>query len=499
MSINPALKHGIRMALCGVLLGLSAPGFNAWWLAWLALIPALYWTQSEPSLKRLFWGGFLLGFFFQGTYCLWFFDLHPLTWLGFDELSSRLVTLAGWLLIGAEGGLLTGLLFLAYRRMENLRWRLIGFPLLWVFMFYLLNLTPMALPWGLLEYTQAPLASMRWLAATITGSGLTALIILHNTFWAECLRKWQGKWSVKQLALGSLILPLLLFGWQHLPEPKQVSAQHWPMPIVIVQANLPIEVIRSGRLTPAIIEPAYVEPVENLQIPAGSLVIYPEEGVVPGWIQTQYPERNPMLRRLIRLAQQKQIYIAVGVSSVDAQLQQYNSILLLSPNQPPQFYHKRRLVPFGEFTPYGFNEPLTRLLASLHIDYSTPYNAGQEGTVLNAGNIKLGGLICFELIDSTPFMNGYAMRYRQEGVNLLINTSNLGWFHQNPLMEAQFLAIGQLRAAESGLPLAIASNTGISAIIASSGKILIQTRPNHLFPHKTQVIFYNGNTDTAQP
>lgn len=498
MSLNPTSAYFVWMAVSGLLLGLSAPGFNGWWLAWVALIPALYQTQTGPCLKRVFQGGFLLGFIFQGIYCLWFFDLHPLNWLGFDEVSSRLVTLAGWLLIAAEGGLLSGLLFLAYRRMKNAGWRLIAFPLLWVFMFYLLNLTPMALPWGLLEYTQSALWPLRWLAGIISGSGLTALMLLHNAFWAERLYRKPGKPNY-QLALASLVLPLALCVLHAVPEPIQ-AGKSWPMPVLVVQANLPIEVIRSGQLTPAIIEPAYITPVERLRLPAGTLVLYPEEGVVTGWTHTEHPEQNVMLQRLIRLAQQKKIYIAVGVSSMDAQRQQYNSIVLLSPdNTPPQFYHKRRLVPFGEFTPYGLNTPLTRLLASLRIDYSTPYQAGTESKVLKAGGTRLGGLICFELIDATPFMDGYAMRYRQDRINLLINASNLGWFHQNPFMEAQFLAIGQLRAAETGLPLAIASNTGISALISSNGTILRQTHPNQIFQHKTQVIFYNGSTRSAHP
>jgi apolipoprotein N-acyltransferase len=83
-------------------------------------------------------------------------------------------------------------------------------------------------------------------------------------------------------------------------------------------------------------------------------------------------------------------------------------------------------------------------------------------------------------------------QYKQQGADLLINSSNLGWFHQNPLLEAQFLAIGQLRAAETHLPLVISSNTGISAIISNQGELLQQTHPNGQKQAKSQIIFYNG-------
>lgn len=55
-------KYPLQMAFCGLLLGLSAPGINLWPLAWVALIPALLWSARIDSKKRLFMGGFLLGF-----------------------------------------------------------------------------------------------------------------------------------------------------------------------------------------------------------------------------------------------------------------------------------------------------------------------------------------------------------------------------------------------------------------------------------------------------
>jgi apolipoprotein N-acyltransferase len=480
----------IQMSLCGLLLGLSAPGINGWWLAWLALIPALFATARLDDKKRIFSGGFLLGFLYSGIYCLWFFDLHPLAWLGFSNIESRLVTLAGWLLLAAEGGLITGLLMRLYRYLPAGWARMILFPVLWVFGFALLNCTPMALPWAYLEYTQAGLWPMRWLAEWISGSGITALIVLYNTAWAEALSA-RGIRNRKQW-LAAAIVPIILAGLQALPPPK-ANNPPWPIPIAIVQANLPIEVIRSGKLDLKVIEPAYIKPIRNLHLPAGTLLVYPEEGVVPGWVPIEQPYFNPMMLRLALLAWEKRIYIAVGISSIDAQNHRYNSIALLSPDLPTvQYYHKRRLVPFGETTPYGFGKALTDLLASLNVDYSTPYDAGEKSPLLYAGQAKIGGLICFELIDSAPIMGGYAQQYRKQGANLLINTSNLGWFHQNPLLESQFLAIAQLRAAETHLPLVVSSNTGISAILSPEGAILQRTVPNvEHGQQKSKIVFYN--------
>ncbi len=483
------------MALWGLLLGLSAPGYNQWWLAWLAIAPALLWAYQCPTFKQRAWGGFWFGFCFQAVYCLWFFDLHPLTWLGFDELSSRLVTLAGWLLIGTEGGLLTSAFFGLADPKKPFLWRLFGLPFAWVSLFYLLNATPLALPWGLLEYTQAGLWPMRWLASHGGGWLITALLIFFSVLLAESIHSAKAgrlKTSSHLTTLCLLCLPGLPAMLNTLPEPQIVA--HVPMPVAIIQANMPIELIRSGQLTEEEIKPAYLQPIQTMYFPTGSLILLPEEGAAPGLVDLKSPLDHPILEQLAHLAQHKAVYIAVGISSHSQKGQLFNSIALLpaTKSEPIRFYHKRRLVPFGEYTPYQLGEFLGSTLRTFQVDYSAPYQVGQSNQPLPAGSYQLGGLVCFELIDGS-----FTKAYRRRGVDLLINLSNLGWFHQNPLIEAQFLAIGQLRAAESKTPLAIASNTGISAILSATGAILKrshplpprQTRPK---PWQSQVLFYNN-------
>jgi apolipoprotein N-acyltransferase len=502
-------KATLQMIFSGLLLGLSAPGFGLWPLTWVALIPAFMACRNQPSTKMRFGYGLGLGAAFGGLYYLWFFDLHPLAWLGFGEWESRLITLAGWLLLVLETALVTGLLLAVYGKLSLGKlggWLRVGlFPLVWVLGFGLLNLTPLSLPWAQLEYTQASVWPMRFLAGLVSGSGVAALVVLHNCLWAEW---FQGKMAVKKafsgtdagLALYSVfpfLLPLILSGLNALPEPTW-NPRPWPIPVAVIQGNLPIETIRSGALDQKTIDKSYILPLQGVQWPVNTLLIYPEEGAAPGWTPVAMPYKNLKLFRLMALARQCHLYIAVGVSSIDSRNHRYNSLALITPDEAVlpeasvQFYHKRRLVPFGEFTPYGWGTLLTQVLNNLQVDYTTPYDAGLTSPLLQAGPVRLGGLICFELIDSAPWLGGFAQHYRQQGADLLINSSNLGWFHQNPLLENQFLAIGQLRAAETHLPLVISSNTGISAIISSQGQLLQQTHPNGQKEAKSQIIFYNG-------
>src|SRR5690606_9964005 len=129
--------------------------------------------------------------------------------------------------------------------------------------------------------------------------------------------------------------------------------------------NLPIEPVRSGRLSAREIEPAYLRPIREAKIPPGTLALLAEEGVVPGITPLHDPERSPLFRSLQTLAREKRIYIAVGVSTLSIEGTLYNSIALIPPKQstPIAFYHKRRLVPFGEFTPYAIGPTLSSLLS----------------------------------------------------------------------------------------------------------------------------------------
>ena len=215
-----SLKASLFALGSGLLLGLSAPGIGAWPLAWVALIPALWACQQEASAKTRFIWGAILGACFGGLYYLWFFDLHPLSWLGFSEIESRLITLAGWLLLVTETALVIGGLFALYGRLKSGWPRMLLFPALWVLGFALLNLTPMALPWAQVEYTQAPLWPMRILAGLVGGSGLAAIIVFHQCIWAE----WFQRSPLTRKQPWQLALPLmapLFFGLLNAwPEPS---------------------------------------------------------------------------------------------------------------------------------------------------------------------------------------------------------------------------------------------------------------------------------------
>jgi apolipoprotein N-acyltransferase len=62
----------------------------------------------------------------------------------------------------------------------------------------------------------------------------------------------------------------------------------------------------------------------------------------------------------------------------------------------------------------------------------------------------------------------------RDGADVIVNVANYGWFTGTPQME-QALAMAVFRAAELRRPVVLASNNGISAVIAAGGRIRDRT------------------------
>jgi apolipoprotein N-acyltransferase len=472
----------------GMVAGLAAPGFDLWPLAWIAWIPIFFWLPATRTVSSAFWRGLTVGAGYHAVYLCWYWGLHPLTWIGFTPEQSLAVSGGAWLLAFGWGALFTGLTLAAARWISphlNAVGRILVFPLLWWAGFQLFRHTDFGVPWALLEYTQVRLPAIRLLAAGLSqcplgswgggGSWVAVLIIAHNVVWAEWFRQHpQGRLlSMATWIPATLGIALLLIGLTSVRDTTQPT-QTRPVPITLVQGNLPIDVIRSADRSRSAAVSAYWQVLQQLPIEPGSLIILPEEGAMPDTLALDAPENSPSYRALATLAAQHQSPILAGTisqSDLPPRRPLYNTLILIPPqeSQLPQLYHKRRLVPFGETTPYVDAQWLTATLQQLGVDYSTPFQPGEIHSVLSVQNqrLRIGGLVCFELI--YPEL---AREYQEQGANMLVNVSNLGWFHGNRWLEQQFLAIGQMRAAETGLPLAISTNTGVSALIDGSGRFL---------------------------
>ena len=143
----------------------------------------------------------------------------------------------------------------------------------------------------------------------------------------------------------------------------------------------------------------------------------------------------------------------------------YNSIYLIDHDGGVlSVYDKLHLVPFGEYLP--FQEWMEKLgfvqLTRVHGGF-IPGTVRRTMEVPNAPSAL--PLICYEAI----FPGNLAASGDRPG--WIINLTNDGWFG-NSTGPYQHLRQARLRAVEEGLPVVRAANTGISAVIDPSGRIV---------------------------
>jgi apolipoprotein N-acyltransferase len=145
----------------------------------------------------------------------------------------------------------------------------------------------------------------------------------------------------------------------------------------------------------------------------------------------------------------------------------YNSIYVVDHDGSIlSVYDKLHLVPFGEYLPFqgwmealGF-EQLTRIQGG--------FIAGALRRVLEIpGAPPALPLICYEII----FPGDISSEFRDNRPGWIVNLTNDGWFgiSTGPY---QHLQQARLRAIEQGLPVIRAANTGISAVIDPTGRIV---------------------------
>jgi apolipoprotein N-acyltransferase len=169
----------------------------------------------------------------------------------------------------------------------------------------------------------------------------------------------------------------------------------------------------------------------------------------------------------VQLAQAAgEVPVMIGAQRFEG-MQVRNSLAVLAPGGPvAAVYDKHHLVPFGEYLPLqGLLERFDiRALAAV---LPGGYGPGPGPVALDLGD-KLGRafpMICYEAI-----FPGY-IRQVGERPDWMAHVTNDAWFgsFSGPW---QHLALARLRAAEQGLPVLRAANTGVSAVIDARGRIV---------------------------
>ena len=150
------------------------------------------------------------------------------------------------------------------------------------------------------------------------------------------------------------------------------------------------------------------------------------------------------------------------VNNVESQAQIYNSAFVINNNgKIINYYDKVKLVPFGEFIPLRKSLNFKKITMG-SLDFSSGINSNI--LAFEKGTLKIGLLICYEIIFPEKVING-------ERPDFLVNLTNDAWYRDS-IGPVQHLSAARVRAIEEGITVIRVANTGISSVVSPSGKYL---------------------------
>jgi len=183
------------------------------------------------------------------------------------------------------------------------------------------------------------------------------------------------------------------------------------------------------------------------------------------WAETAIPIlakriETTFLSPLEKQLKAQQRGVLTGIPIIE-ESQLFNALLLIGESQR-QIYKKHHLVPFGEYQPIAFIQPI--------IDYfgipMSNFSQGEQGSsILRFKGFNLGVSICYEDVFSRQ------IRQAMPQADILINVSNDAWFGDS-IAPYQHLQMARMRALENGRYFIRATNTGISAIMNEKGNVI---------------------------
>lgn len=443
----PGLAGHLAALACGALLPLAFAPLDWWPLALLvplALLALLARLPAGAAFRRAWFFG--TGMFGSGA--SW-------VYVSIHVYGAAPVPLAAALTAGFCMGLA---LFPAITFWGWARWLrdrrggiAYGFAAAWVLGEWWRGWFLTGFPWLYLGYSQAdgPLAG--WLPITgVLGTGLVAAFSAGALYLALC-RQRHAPLALALAAALWLAGPLL----ERIPWTQPAGE---PLEVALVQGNIeqnlkwvPGQLERILDTYTALSEPLWGTP----------LVVWPESAV-PAYLDLLVERLAPLAAH----ARATGSALVFGIPSRDANparrrgFDAYNSVAVLGDGSG--LYHKRHLVPFGEYVP--LEAWLRGLIAFFDLPMSSFTSGPRVQPPLDAHGIGIAPSVCYEIAYADQVATG------ARDAAVLLTVSNDTWFGAS-IGPLQHLEIARIRALETGRPVIRATNDGISALIDDRGRL----------------------------
>ena len=437
----------LSVFIAGVLLPLAFAPFGIWPLAMLLPVVLLWsWDGASPWGAARRGGLFGLGTFGFGIYWI-FISLHD-----YGHAPAAFAALTTFLVVAVMALYPAVLGYLVNRwgpPPGPIRWLLI-IPALWALLDWMRSWLLTGFPWLAIGYSQTD-SALGNLAAYLGVFGVGWVVVLNvgllRTMWASDHWPTRGFWL-------SILAAVWLTSWS-LGRIDWVEPAGAPLRIALVQGNI----LQDQKWQSSTLEETLRRYVQLSRTEYGrtDVIIWPETA-----IPIFQEEATPFLNMLAEEAQPAKIDYVIGIPSGSREAQIFhNSMLIIG--RSPGVYHKRRLLPFGEYLPLRTFLLFFRNWVDIPMADFTPGERDQP--LPQVGGQPVGVSICFE----AAF--GSEIRLALPEATWLINVSNDAWF-KDSIAPHQHLQIVRMRTMEMGRYLARATNTGISAVLDERGQIL---------------------------
>ncbi len=465
---RPAWYGPLTALLGGLAAGLAHPPFGA--LAGLlgySLLLLRLETVTGPRPRRAaFVLGWLAGLGYFGVSTWWIAE----PFLVEPEIHGWMAPFAV-VLMGGGLALFWGAAGVVYRMIRPRgAWKVLVFAGVFAGVEWLRGHVFTGFPWNLPGETWRAGSAPSQAAALFGAYGLTWVTLALASTPALLMMPIQRLAQAGAMVCAGIVLTSLYAGGAgRLAAARPVTAEAAPT-IRIVQANIDqkdkwkpenLDLILDtyARLSA---QPARGNP------PPADIVIWPE-GALPAVINDLLAD--PIYGRRLRDAVQPGQTLLMGANRAEAGANgayRYFNTLLALRREPDGLrvtgvYDKHRLVPFGEFLPFGDLAGRLGLRALVHMpDDFTP---GPPPRPMRAEGVPpVQPLICYEALFPGLAAQG-------DRPSWILNVSNDAWFGATS-GPWQHLNIASYRAIEQGLPIIRATPTGVSAVIDAQGRIM---------------------------
>ena len=458
-------KDILLSCISGLMLTLCQPPFDISVLSWIAVVPLFVSSVRLKSLKQSFIIGCVSGFVHFMTLLYWL-TVAMKQYGNMPMLLSAMVLILVCTILSLYIGIVASVA--SYVGLKDVK-SIFVISGIWIGLEFIRGYIPyLGFPWCLLGYSQHDITVIAQLSAVTGVYGISYLILLINCCIAH-LFIVRSKYGLTTLYI--FIISILIAA-------SAIVTGVW-------RSSLSAEKYDSASLRVSIIQPSIDQSIKwdrNYQSKTMKLYedltrfCFPFKPDIIVWPETAVPfflqEQKSYVAQIQDMAFESNSSIILGSPAYNEEknrinTEYYNRAYYITGNSGILDYHdKVHLVPFGEYVPLADKLPFLNKF----IPMAGSFVSGEKLIPLKGDpSVSPGVLICFEAI-----FPDLARSYAKNDADLLVNITNDAWFGRTGA-PYQHLAMTKFRSIETGLPIVRAANTGISALILPSGKIVEQS------------------------